>query len=84
LTSLLRERLAEPVPMQLRNAPTKLMKQLGYGDGYQHAHESADAVVEMKCMPPGMEGTVFYEPTNRGVEAKIRERLEEWKRKRGG
>jgi replication-associated recombination protein RarA len=38
----------------------------------------------MKCMPPGMEGTVFYEPTNRGVEAKIRERLEEWKRKRGG
>jgi putative ATPase len=79
-----RERLAEPVPMQLRNAPTKLMKQLGYGDGYQHAHQSADAVVDMKCMPPGMEGTVFYEPTNRGVEAKIRERLEEWKRRRGG
>ncbi|MBM3760855.1 MAG: replication-associated recombination protein A [Acidobacteria bacterium] len=78
-----KERLAEPVPMQLRNAPTRLMKQLGYGDGYQHAHQSADAVVSMECMPAGLEGTVFYEPTNRGVEAKIRERLEEWKKRRG-
>ncbi len=77
-----RERLAEPVPMQLRNAPTRLMKELGYGTGYQHAHQSADAVVGMKCLPPGLEGTEFYNPTNRGVEAKIRERLEEWKKRR--
>ena len=77
-----RERLAEPVPMQLRNAPTRLMKELGYGTGYQHAHQSADAVVGMKCLPPGLEGTEFYHPTNRGVEAKIRERLEEWKKRR--
>lgn len=77
-----KERLAEPVPMQLRNAPTRLMKELGYGDGYQHAHQQADAVVQMKCLPPGLEGTQFYHPTNRGVEAKIRERLEEWKKKR--
>ncbi len=77
-----RERLAEPVPMQLRNAPTRLMKELGYGTGYQHAHQSADAVVGMKCLPPGLDGTEFYHPTNRGVEAKIRERLEEWKKRR--
>ncbi len=77
-----KERLAEPVPMQLRNAPTRLMKELGYGTGYQHAHQSADAVVGMKCLPPGLEGTEFYHPTNRGVEAKIRERLEEWKKRR--
>jgi len=77
-----RERLAEPVPMQLRNAPTRLMKELGYGTGYQHAHQSADAVVGMKCLPPGLEGTEFYNPTNRGVEAKIRERLEDWKKRR--
>ena len=77
-----RERLAEPVPLQLRNAPTRLMKDLGYGSGYQHAHQSADAVVGMKCLPPGLEGTAFYQPTNRGMEAKIRERLEDWKKKR--
>ncbi len=77
-----RERLAEPVPLQLRNAPTRLMKDLGYSTGYQHAHQSADAVVAMKCLPPGLEGSEFYQPTNRGVESKIRERLEEWKKKR--
>ena len=77
-----RERLAEPVPMQLRNAPTRLMKDLGYGTGYEHAHQRADAVVGMVCLPPELDGTEFYHPTNRGVEAKIRERLEEWKKKR--
>jgi len=77
-----KERLAEPVPMQLRNAPTRLMKELGYSEGYQHAHQQADAVVQMKCLPPELEGVEFYHPTNRGVEAKIRERLEDWKKKR--
>lgn len=75
-------RLAEPVPLHLRNAPTKLMKELGYSAGYQHAHNQADAVVDMPCLPPGLEGTQFYEPTNRGVEAKIRERLADWRTKR--
>lgn len=77
-----RERLAEPVPMQLRNAPTRLMKEMGYGSGYEHAHQRPDGVVGMKCLPEGLEGVEFYHPTNRGVEAKIRERLEEWKRRR--
>lgn len=58
------------------------MKDLGYGAGYQHAHQQADAVVDMECLPPTLTGTQFCIPTNRGVEAKIRERLEEWKRKR--
>jgi putative ATPase len=77
-----RERLAEPVPPQLRNAPTKLMKSMGYGEGYQHAHDHDDALVTMKCLPQGLEGTEFYAPKNRGLEAKIRERIEEWKRRR--
>jgi putative ATPase len=77
-----RTRLAEPVPMQLRNAPTRLMKDLGYSKGYEHAHQREDGVVSMACLPPGLEGTVFYEPKNRGLEAKIRERLEERKSKR--
>lgn len=75
-------RLAEPVPLHLRNAPTRLMKELGYSEGYQHAHNQPDAVVQMKCLPEGLEGTEFYHPTNRGVESKIRERLEEFKRRR--
>ncbi|MFN8811234.1 MAG: replication-associated recombination protein A [Acidobacteriota bacterium] len=77
-----RHRLAEPVPMQLRNAPTRLMKDIGYGAGYQHAHQQPDAVVGMKCLPEGLEGTQFYHPSNRGLEAKIRERLDDWKKRR--
>jgi putative ATPase len=77
-----RHRLAEPVPMQLRNAPTRLMKDIGYGAGYQHAHQQPDAVVGMKCLPEGLDGTQFYHPSNRGLEAKIRERLDDWKKRR--
>ena len=77
-----RERLAEPVPLHLRNAPTRLMKDLGYSAGYQHAHAREDAVVDMECLPPGLAGTEFYHPTNRGLEARIRERMEEWRRRR--
>jgi putative ATPase len=77
--------LAEPVPMQLRNAPTRLMKELGYHEGYQHAHQFEGGLTEMECLPPSLAGTEFYHPTNRGVEARIGERLEEirrWKRER--
>jgi putative ATPase len=66
----------EPVPLHLRNAPTKAMKQWGYGAGYQHAHKFEDALPDMECLPESLAGTRFYEPTNRGLEQKIAERLE--------
>jgi putative ATPase len=72
-----RERVAEPVPLHLRNAPTRAMKDWGYGKGYQHAHQFEDAVVSMECLPESLQGTRFYEPTRRGVEARIAERLAE-------
>ncbi len=72
----------EPVPMQLRNAPTRAMKQWGYGEGYQHAHQSDDALTTMQCLPDSLVGTEFYEPTNRGLEARIRERLAEIRARR--
>jgi putative ATPase len=68
---------AEPVPMNLRNAPTGYMKQWGYGEGYQHAHNFEDAVVDMECLPPSLAGRQYYFPTDRGVEKRIAERLEE-------
>jgi putative ATPase len=69
--------VAPPVPMQLRNAPTSLMKQWGYGEGYEHAHEQEGAVTGMQCLPDELIGKRIYEPTDRGVEKRIRERLEE-------
>ena len=76
--------LAEPVPLHLRNAPTRLMKQLEYGKGYRYAHDEAEGVAaDMVCLPPAHEGRQFYEPTERGLEAEIRKKLEELRRKRG-
>jgi len=75
---------AEPVPMQLRNAPTRLMKQFGYGSGYQHAHQFEDAVNTMECLPESLKGTRFYEPTDRGVEQRIAQRLDELRKKKSG
>jgi putative ATPase len=74
--------IAEPVPMQLRNAPTRAMKQWGYGEGYQHAHKFEDAVPGMQCLPDSLAGKQYYFPTDRGVEKRIRERLEEIRRLR--
>jgi putative ATPase len=71
---------AEPVPLQLRNAPTRLMKGLGYGKDYQYAHDTADKVTDMQCLPDSLRDRVYYRPTNEGVEKRIRERLEEIKR----
>ncbi len=68
---------AEPVPMHLRNAPTKAMKSWGYGSGYQHAHDFEDAVNQMECLPESLAGRRWYHPTDRGVEKRIKERLEE-------
>ncbi len=72
---VVRERDAPPVPHHLRNAPTGLMRDLGYGEGYQHAHDFEEAVVEMQGLPEGLEGERFYRPTSRGYEAEVRERL---------
>ncbi len=71
------KRVAEPVPLHLRNAPTGAMKQWGYGAGYQHAHKLDDALPDMDCLPESLVGTRFYEPTKRGLEQRIAERLEE-------
>jgi len=68
---------AEPVPMHLRNAPTSAMKAWGYGAGYQHAHKFEDAVNQMECLPESLAGHRWYQPSDRGMEKRISERLEE-------
>ena len=73
---------ADPVPLHLRNAPTTLMKGLGYGRGYQYAHDFEEKVTDMQCLPDNLRGRVYYHPTNEGIEKRIRERLEEIKRLR--
>ena len=72
----------EPVPLHLRNAPTKAMKQWGYGEGYQHAHMLPDAITGMTCLPDALVGTEFYTPTLRGTEERIAARLAEIRRRR--
>jgi putative ATPase len=69
--------MAEPVPMQLRNAPMKAMKQWGYGAGYEHAHKFEEAITGMECLPASLAGRRYYEPSERGMEKRIGERLEE-------
>ena len=71
---------AEPVPLHLRNAPTWLMKGLGYGKDYQYAHDTAEKVADMQCLPDSLRDREYYRPTNEGAEKRIRERLEEIKR----
>ena len=66
-----------PVPMQIRNAPTRHMKEWGYGAGYEHAHNQESALTRMECLPEPLKGRIFYEPTDRGLEKRIRERMEE-------
>ena len=67
-----------PVPMHLRNAPTRLMKELGYGDGYRYAHDEAGAYAAGETyLPEGVQASEWYRPTERGLEARIRERLAE-------
>jgi len=70
--------VAQPVPLHLRNAPTKLMKDLEYGKGYQYAHEEVEGVADMTCLPPALEGRRYYEPTERGFEREIKRRLDGW------
>ena len=73
---------AEAVPLHLRNAPTALMKGLGYGKDYQYAHDSEGKVADMQCLPDNLKDRKYYQPTGEGIEKRIRERLEEIKRSR--
>ncbi len=68
-----------PVPLHLRNAPTRLMQEFGYGEGYLYAHDQADALVRQAHLPDELAGTVYYRPTGRGAEARIGERLAAWR-----
>jgi putative ATPase len=70
--------VAQPVPLHLRNAPTKLMKTLDYGKGYRYAHSEPEAVADMSCLPPALEGRKYYEPKERGFEKEIKRRLDGW------
>jgi putative ATPase len=74
-----RDRPAEPVPLHLRNAPTRLMQGLGYGRGYQYAHDDPDALVAQEHLPASLRGRTYYHPVPRGFEQEIRLRLERWR-----
>jgi putative ATPase len=76
----LQQTIAEPVPLHLRNAATGLMKHLGYGKGYQYAHNVEEKVTDMTCLPESLAGRTYYQPTDQGFEARIRQRLEEIRR----
>ena len=75
--------LAEPVPLVIRNAPTKLMKELDYGKGYQYAHDTEDKLTNMQCLPDSLAGKEYYHPTEQGLEVRFKNRLEQikaWKK----
>lgn len=77
------ETLAEPVPLVIRNAPTRLMKDLGYGKGYQYAHDTEEKLTDMQCLPDNLIGKEYYRPTDQGIEGKFAERLQaikDWKK----
>ncbi len=77
-----KERRDEPVPLQLRNAPTGLMKELHYGEGYQYAHDHEDKLTAMQCLPDSLKDRQYYQPTQEGAEKAVKERLQvvrEWK-----
>ena len=76
------EMLDEPVPLQIRNAPTRLMKDLHYGEGYQYAHDTEDKLTTMQCLPDALQGRKYYIPTAQGSEVRVQERLrqiEQWR-----
>ena len=73
------EALTEPVPLHLRNAPTKLMKDLQYGSGYEYAHDDPDGTAAMDCLPSNLAGRTYYEPSDRGLEKALGQRIAEWR-----
>ena len=78
----LKTTLADPVPLHLRNAPTRLMKSLDYGRDYQYAHDLEDKVAAMQCLPDALKDRTYYHPTNEGRERQLAQRLEEIRRLR--
>ncbi|MBQ7192906.1 MAG: replication-associated recombination protein A, partial [Synergistaceae bacterium] len=68
--------MAEPVPLHIRNAPTKLMRELDYGKGYQYAHDFDEKVTGMECLPENLRGREYYQPTEQGSESRYKKRLE--------
>jgi putative ATPase len=82
VTDDIRERPAEPVPLHLRNAPTSLMADLGYGRGYQYAHDAPDAQVDQEHLPEALRGRIYYRPTERGLEKEMGARLRQWRERR--
>ncbi len=79
-----RRQLAEPVPLQIRNAPTKLMKDLHYGEGYQYAHDTEEKMARMECLPDSVKGMRYYNPGTQGDEAAVSERLDRIRRWKAG
>ena len=75
-----RKMLAEPVPLVIRNAPTRLMKELDYGKGYQYAHDFEAKLTTMECLPPSLAGKTYYQPTVQGNEVRFKDRLEQIKK----
>ena len=75
---------AEPVPLNIRNASTKLMEELGYGEGYIYAHDTEDKLSNMQCLPDSLVGRKYYEPTTQGLEARVKERMEQIEKWREG
>jgi len=71
-----------PVPLHIRNAPTRLMKELGYGRGYKYAHDFKDAYSPQDYLPDKLKGKIFYNPSERGYEKIIKQRLEKWREMR--
>ena len=79
----IREMPAEPVPLQIRNAPTNLMKELHYGDGYIYAHDTEEKISRMQCLPDRLKDRRYYEPTLEGRERAVKEKLDQilaWKK----
>ena len=79
----IRELPAEPVPLQIRNGVTELMKDLNYGKDYEYAHDTEEKLTRMQCLPDSLKDRTYYEPTGQGTEKEIKERLEEikaWKK----
>ena len=78
-----KEHIAEPVPLQIRNAPTKLMKELEYGKGYQFAHDTEEKLTNMQCLPDSLADRIYYRPTEQGLEGKYKTKLQQikdWKK----
>ena len=78
-----KDSIAEPVPLHIRNAPTKLMRELDYGKGYQYAHDYEEKMTSMQCLPDSLVGKEYFMPTEQGLEVKYKTKLEQiknWKK----